>query len=281
LREKIYTFGPSGSIVGILTEPDPAVARSGAPVIIASNVGLNHRIGPFRAYVCLARDLAKVGYSMLRFDLSGMGDSELRLDNHGELERAVLDVKDAMQALTDRYGARTFVQLGFCSGVDSAHAVAIEDPRVVGAIFIEGYSFPTPQFYARRYLKRPWSRRLWRRYWLQTLARYFPAARSHIREAGEAVEIYSRSYPTREQLARDFTAMAARGVGMLFVYTGGHGSDHARNYAGQFFDAFHTLRGEPRIEVEYFETADHIFTVLADREKLLARIKRWMQAHFP
>lgn len=100
----------------------------------------------------------------------------------------------------------------------------------------------------------------------QTLAGYIPAARPHIREAGEAVEIYSRSYATREQLAHDFTAMAARGVGMLFVYSGGYGSDHARNYAGQFFDIFPTSRGEPRIKVEYFEKADHVFTVLADRE---------------
>jgi pimeloyl-ACP methyl ester carboxylesterase len=250
-------------------------------VIIASNVGLNHRVGPFRAYVSLARDLAKAGYSMLRFDLSGMGDSEPRHDNHREIERAVLDVKDAMQAVTQRLGARTFVQLGFCSGVDSAHAVAIEDQRVVGAIFIEGYSFLTPQFYLRRYLLRPWSRRLWRRYWQQTLARYIPAARSRVREAGEAVEIYNRSYPTRQQLAHELTAMAGRGVDMLFVYAGGYGSDHAKNYAGQFFDAFPTLRGEPRIETEYYGKADHVFTVLADREKLLARIKVWMQAHFP
>jgi hypothetical protein len=70
-------------------------------------------------------------------------------------------------------------------------------------------------------------------------------------------------------------------VGMLFVYAGGYGSDHARNYASQFFDVFPSLRGEPRIDLEYYPKADHVFTSLADRQKLLARVRGWMEAHFP
>jgi hypothetical protein len=40
------------------------------------NMGANHRIGPRRINVKLARVLAARGVSSLRFDLGGVGDSE-------------------------------------------------------------------------------------------------------------------------------------------------------------------------------------------------------------
>ena len=278
VREKIHTFGPDRGIVGILTEPDETVARPNAPVVIASNVGLNHRVGPFRAYVDLARKLAAEGYPMLRFDLSGMGDSEPRRDNRSEFERSILDVKAAMTSLAEKRGSKTFVQLGFCSGVDSAHAVAAEDPSVVGAVFLEGYSYPTPRFYVRRWVNRLLTSRFWEAYARRKLARYFPQYGQR-REVGEAVEIYVREYPTREKLAGDLGKMSGRGVHMLFVYCGE--AEHAYNYADQFDDTFPELSNDPHVEVEYFPKADHLYTLLDDRSELFDRIARWMRTHFP
>jgi pimeloyl-ACP methyl ester carboxylesterase len=281
MREYVFAFGPNGDIVGILTEPDAAVARPDAPIVIASNVGLNHRVGPYRSYVDLARRLAALGYPMFRFDLSGLGDSAPRRDNRNEIERAVLDVKDAMEALAERRGARRFIQLGFCSGVDSAHLIAREDPRVVGAIFIEGYSFPTPTFYARRYLRRPMNLRFWKLYLSDKLRRLHLARGAGPSEAGERYEIYSRSYPSRAQLIEDFRALTARDVQMLFVYVGGTGADYAHNYAGQFYENFPLLRGDRHVELKYFEHADHIFTYLIDREQLFACVTVWITLSFP
>jgi alpha-beta hydrolase superfamily lysophospholipase len=278
VREKVYTFGPDRGIVGILTEPDEAVARPNAPVVIASNVGLNHRVGPFRAYVDLARKLAAEGYPMLRFDLSGMGDSEPRRDNRSEFERSILDVKAAMTSLAEQRGSKTFVQLGFCSGVDSAHAVAAEDPSVVGAVFLEGYSYPTPRFYVRRWVNRLLTSRFWEAYARRRLARLFPQY-GQLREVGEAVEIYVREYPTREELASDLGKMSGRGVHMLFVYCGE--AEHAYNYADQFDDTFPELANDPHVEVEYLAKADHLYTLLDDRSELFERIARWMRTHFP
>jgi alpha-beta hydrolase superfamily lysophospholipase len=279
VREKVYTFGPDRGIVGVLTEPDPSVARPNAPVVIASNVGLNHRVGPFRAYVDLARKLACEGYPMLRFDLSGMGDSEPRRDNRSEFERSLLDVHDAMQSLAERRGKATrFVQLGFCSGVDSAHAVSAANEGVVGAIFLEGYSFRTFKFYVRRWVNRPLNSRFWVLFARRKLKRYLPQD-GMVREAGKAVEIYTREYPTREKVAGDLRKMAERGAHVLFVYCGE--SEHAYNYAEQFDDTFPELKGNPHIEVEYFIDADHLYTVLEDRNMLFDRIASWLRTHFP
>jgi hypothetical protein len=279
VREKVYTFGPDRSIVGVLTEPDAQVARPNAPVVIASNVGLNHRVGPFRAYVDLARKLACDDYPMLRFDLSGMGDSEPRRDNRSEFERSILDIHDAMASLAEKRGKATkFVQLGFCSGVDSAHAVSAEHSNVVGAIFLEGYSFRTFKFYVRRWVNRPMNSRFWVLLARRKLSRYIPRD-GHLREAGKAVEIYTREYPSREKVVGDLSKMTGRGARVLFVYC--EESEHAYNYAEQFKDTFPELTGDPHIEVEYFVDADHLYTVLEDRTMLIERISTWLKTHFP
>jgi dienelactone hydrolase len=275
-REQIFTFGPNDSVVGILTEPDPARARPHAPVVIASNVGMNHRVGPFRAWVELARRLADSGFAMLRFDLSGMGDSEPRRDERSERERALADVREAMSALADRKGIRRFVQVGMCSGVDSAHAISVEDPRVVAAAFIEGFAYPTPRFYLHRYGTRLANVRFWTTLARRKLERLLP---SDSREAGGGrAEIYTREYPARHKLAADFDALAGRGVQLLFVYSGG--AEHAYNYGDQFYDLFPRLVGDRHVEVDFMPDADHVYSAPEQRRALVTRLTRWMQAHF-
>lgn len=279
MREKILTFGPHNGLVGILTEPDESVVRRDAPTIITSDVGMNHRVGPYRIYVELARRLAQSGFSMLRFDLAGMGDSAPRTERVGEIERAVLDVTDAMNALEKR-GLKRFVQMGLCSGVDSAHMTTVADSRVVGGIFVEGYAFRTPEFYVRRYLQRPLSKRFWEVYLLRKLRQYVKSARSSAREAGEAAEIYVRAYPTPEQLQIEYAALLARNVQLLFVFSGGMGSDQGYNYEGQFADVFPAVASHPHVDIVYYPEADHIFSVTAHRARLIERVHDWMRARF-
>lgn len=281
MREKIVEFGPNKSLIGILTEPEPGKAKPHAPPLLASNVGLNHRVGPQRLWVDLARTLARSGYSMLRFDLSGLGDSAPRRDRHSELERAILDVTDAMDTLSKSRNEQKFVQIGFCSGVDSAHAVSVTDPRVVGAVFIEGYAFRTPRYLAHRFIDRTTTAGFWRLKLRKVLA-YFGLWHEGIREAGVGEEIYTRAYPSREQLEREYTEMVRRGMRLLFIYSGdgGRGSGIAYNYADQFYDLYPSLRNEPNIEVEFIESANHMYSFLEDRTRLLQRIETWVTAHF-
>lgn len=281
MREKIFNFGPNDSLVGILTEPDAERQKKDAPVLIASNVGLNHRVGPFRLYVDLARRVAEQGYTMLRFDLGGLGDSAPRADRVDELGRAVLDAKDAMRALHERRGAKRFLPIGMCSGVDSTHTVTVEDKRVVGAVFIEGYAFRTREFYLRRYGQRLLTRRFWEVYLNRKVRQYVSALRDKVRQPGEAEEIYTRAYPSPEQLKREYGAVLERGTELLFVFAGGMGADQGYNYARQFADVFPQVAADRRVELEFYPHADHTYSSVRDRAVLIDRIERWLLARFP
>ena len=161
--ERAIAFGPDAGLVGVLTEPDPVHAIPNAPGFLMWNVGIQHRVGPYRVQVDIARDLARRGFASFRFDLAGMGDSEIRLDSRTDGERAVSDVRDAMLLLQKRRNVSTFVPIGFCSSVDAVHRLAVDDKSVVGACFIEGYAYHTRGFWLR-YPLRLLSRERWKRY---------------------------------------------------------------------------------------------------------------------
>lgn len=281
MREKIFTFGPNESLIGVLTEPDAGTAKPDAPILISSNVGLNHRVGPFRLYVDLARRVAVRGYTMLRFDLGGMGDSAPRTDRVDELGRAVLDVKDAMRALEQRRGNKRFIQIGMCSGVDSAHTATVEDARVAGAVFIEGYAYRTREFYVRRYVNRLLRRRFWEVYVQRKLRKHIAALRDDVKQAGDREEIYTRAYPTIEQLTREYQVLLERKVELLFVFAGGMGADQGYNYKAQFADVFPSVARSRQVDIEYYPQADHTYSVVPHREMLMKRIEDWLVARFP
>jgi hypothetical protein len=75
VREESLYFGEGGRLFGVLTEPGAGSTRRAWPAVVFLNVGANHRVGPHRMYITLARELAARGYLGLRFDLAGLGDS--------------------------------------------------------------------------------------------------------------------------------------------------------------------------------------------------------------
>jgi alpha/beta superfamily hydrolase len=67
-------FGRTRSLVGIITDPPEAERDPQRPAIVCLNAGIIHRVGPHRLYVKMARTLAAMGFVVLRFDFSGIGD---------------------------------------------------------------------------------------------------------------------------------------------------------------------------------------------------------------
>lgn len=268
--ERAVTFGPGGCLLGVLCEPDAGKAREGAPAMIVWNVGINHHVGPFRFYVELARKLAHAGFTTLRFDASGLGDSGVRREAASDKERTALDLRDAMALLEARTQARRFVLTGFCSSVDPAHAMAMQEPRVAGVVYIEGYTYPT-RGTRLRYPLRLLSAIRWRRY----LQRRF-GNKGAVRATSEREQIFIRDIPTREGFSKDLHALAARSVRTLFLYVGG---DSGYSHRDQAFEMFgEDLRG--KLDVEFFPEADHTFFRTGDRTRALDRIAAWMRAAF-
>jgi pimeloyl-ACP methyl ester carboxylesterase len=271
--EHVHSFGSHGGLVGILTEPRAEIQRPGAPTLIFSNIGLNHRVGPNRLYVELARKLAAAGFRSLRFDLSGFGDSEPRRSGGMYLQRATLDTREAMDFLQKR-GSSRFVVVGLCSGVDSAHITAMQDSRVVGGIFIEGYAYRNPGFWLRFWTVRNLQPARWRRYVRVRLARL--SGKLPLPDLDDMPEVFACDYPSQDHFAADIAALVRRSVKLMFIYT--INTDGAYNYPGQFHDTF-GYRDE--IDVEFYTRADHVFSTEAHREMLLSRLVQWMEDRFP
>jgi pimeloyl-ACP methyl ester carboxylesterase len=275
--ERVLSFGASGSLHGILTEPTPDRRLEGAPGILFWNVGTNHHIGPHRVYVELARRLADLGFSSLRFDLSGLGDSAAsRDDNRPDAERNVSDVEEAMLALKKQRGFSRSVLVGFCSSVDAAHAVGRKNPDVAGVIYLEGYQYRTREYYAR-YPKRLLDRNRWERLLRLRYPKLFGEPASLNDRSLEAERVYVRDYPTQQQFSKDLRLMVERGTKLLFIYSGG---DTNYAYRDQLFDFTGAADLAHKIELEFYENADHTFFLVRDRERVMQRVCEWLVAQF-
>src|SRR5262245_42364407 len=130
MREQAMQLGDQGYLVGVATRPLRISANR--PTVIFLNAGVIHRVGPHRMHVNLARRLACDGFTSLRLDLSGIGDSRQVLGAPTFRESAVADTRVAMDHLAAEGGDGRFVIFGLCSGADNALATAAVDDRVVG-----------------------------------------------------------------------------------------------------------------------------------------------------
>jgi predicted esterase len=64
LTEEPMQFGEGGRLLGILTRPSaPHPNIKAMPVFVFLSAGLLHRVGPYRLYVRLTRELARMGFS--------------------------------------------------------------------------------------------------------------------------------------------------------------------------------------------------------------------------
>ena len=282
VRERIATFGSHRGLVGIVAEPDAAGAAgaSARPAVLMANIGMHHRVGPFRLYVELSRAVARAGCHALRFDLGGLGDSAARPGATAEGEAALLDMTEAMDWMQARYGVEKFVLVGLCSGVDAVHAAALRDPRVTHAVFIDGYTYQTPGFHRRRLPQRYLRLDRWTRFLRRALHRRRSVALPSSAPAGAAdrgdsgadadVAGFSREYPPLERFREEITEMARRGVRLLFVFTGT--VDSRFNAGSQLWEMLGPAVGRTGIELEWTPGADHVFTSCARREALVRRV---------
>lgn len=268
MREEAHRFGRGRHLVGIAGVPDGGSGETG---VIVLNAGLVHRIGPFRLHVELTRHLNEAGYPTLRFDLSTLGDSGATGGGLTRAQQVCADLDDAMNLLKARAGCERFVLVGLCSGAQNAHIVAATDPRVSGAVFLDGYAYRTLGYKLRRYLPRLVDPGRWAR-----LLRRKPAAGTD-RPASEPV--FAVAPAPREEVIADFTGMVERGMKLYLVYSGG--ISNYFNHARQFRECFGRVMSHPAVTTRYVAETDHTYILTGDRARLLDGIGGWLQRNFP
>ncbi len=286
MRERALHFGEAANLVGVVTEPGPD-ARGDLPAVILLDAGILHRVGPSRMNVRLARRLAADGFVCLRFDFSGIGDSEPRPDDLPFEESSVREISEAMNALERTRGVDDFVLLGLCSGADAALHGSLADERVVGLVSIDGHAYRTWRYYLQHYLSRLFRAESWKNLltgkthvgpWLRGLLdRDGGNGSGPDRDRGGGV--FQRPLPPREEMEEALRALAGRGVQMLHVFSGGMGERY--NYASQYRDSFRSVDFRDLVRVEYYGDADHTFTDLDHLDALIAAVGGWARETWP
>ena len=275
MKEQAVSFGKDGGLVGVLSEPARAAA---APHILVLNAGFVHRVGPGRLAVDIARNLADAGFPVLRFDFSGIGDSEPRVPHPGAIAGGIADARDAMDYLCDVHGARQFVLCGLCSGARHAHHIAMADPRVIGAILLDGPAYPTARYWAQEAWQRRHRPMATLRHAARRALRLLTSKSPPKRPADTDAEAFFPPDPPRAQMADDLRALCARGVSLLSINSGewrGYG------YEGQLRDAFARVPLDRWLTERRFATAEHLYFTQPERAVLLDTICSWLEERAP
>ena len=132
-RDQALRFNCEGeSLIGILHLPELAQAAKTVGVVIVVG-GPQMRAGSHRQFVQVARALADDGYSVLRFDVRGMGDST---GAQRSFEQLTPDIGAAIdQLLLQRPQLQQVVLWGLCDGASASLLYLAErrgDARIAG-----------------------------------------------------------------------------------------------------------------------------------------------------
>jgi len=155
VEERALTFDCEGErLLGILSLPLETTATRGVLVVVG---GPQYRAGSHRQFTLLARDLAREGVPVLRFDYRGMGDSEGAARPFDAVEDDLRAAIDAFMAATP--GLREVVLWGLCDAASAIGMYAARDARVAGLVLLNPW-VRTEDGLARATLRHYYSARL-------------------------------------------------------------------------------------------------------------------------
>lgn len=279
LTEEPLQFGEGGRLFGILTLPaTPARTAHALPVFVLLSAGALHRVGTFRLHVRLSRQLARMGFSSLRVDLAGIGDSPRRpgLTNQ---ESVTADYKEIVSVLESRLGQLPLVLAGLCSGADNAIKLTPGDPRIVGMVLLDPICFRDDGFKARALVLKYTNPDLYVS-WLKRRLKALTTPRRKRKEDDEPLDYLAlRNLPTREQVRAAFLSIRERQGRVLSVFT-----QYALPYynrAGQLGGVV-GLEGYPQFCTEiYWPRAEHTYPLELHRRRLLKEVGNWAGAYLP
>ena len=288
VEEQLCRFGSDRHLFGILSRP---TTPTELPAIVMLNAGSIHHVGPHRLYVRLARELAEEGYTVLRLDHEGLGDSVLRGDgreNHPYPPSAIDDVQSAFSFLQQRHGHGRFILMGLCSGAHTAFHAArqLPDAPIDQLVLInpwyfywsEGLSLDTSVNHYQSVAHYQASLRDPER-WKKLLrgdvdvGRAFRVAGAHIaknlkgrwRDVKEMLALSSGS-----RLSRDLKGILARHRVTLYVSEGEPAAAILQTEAKRTVNRAIRAR---KLRMEKINGGDHTFSQSGPRDELIRRVR--------
>ncbi|MES2663744.1 MAG: alpha/beta hydrolase [Pseudomonadota bacterium] len=270
--QDVFTLGRHNHLVAIMERPCLLERQQ---LVVMINAGLVPHVGPFRMHVDLSRALVDQGIASLRFDLSGIGDSQWPINAAVGVEQHLQDMDDLTAWIQQNFPDYSVWVFGSCTGADYAHQVLCHHALFVGGIFLDGYAYPTFGFHARKIadlLKSP-SRLIAAigRRCLQPLTR--KKVESHA-DLNLETQSFTWTLPPKTETEQDYQDWLNRNLFWLNVFSGG-AHDYFR-YSHQIYDAFPKLALQERCEIIHLPRADHLYTRVLDRKMVIEMIVDWM-----
>lgn len=296
IHEAAVRFGPDARIFGIVGSPggDRAAAEPRNAVLLL-NAGAVHHIGPHRLYVPIARHLAAEGFTVLRMDISGLGDSRLP-PGHRESrvypQFAIEDVSAAIEFLRTEYAVTDVHVAGLCSGAYHGFKATVAALPVATAILInpltffwkEGMSLKYPPhrvaaaiaaYRTNVFSTVSWRKVLHGRSDLVRVATVLAYRAKEIVVSGLRALARMVRIRLEEDLPRELTA-AAGSVDLQFVFAAGDpGIELLRIQGG---GTYRRLRDRGAIGIHLIPDADHTFTDLDKRRQLAGTLFRILRS---
>ncbi|WP_374594762.1 alpha/beta fold hydrolase [Aquabacterium sp.] len=273
MNEIACQFGPGQSLIGVLTTPAQA---SSSTAVVLFNAGVIPRYGPHRINVKLARALAAQGRTVLRFDLSGVGDSPHQGGEKNFIEQAVRDLRSAMDHVSASTGIQRFILIGICSGAVNAYWAAQADERVAGLMMVDGFWYATRlSAWARRWKRlqvTPWSKVLgaaWRSLLRRPSSQSAQADEPALFDGGGAP-----ANPSKADFAGAMQRLVGRGTAVFVLFTGSVLDCYS--YGSQFRHAFRGQPWLPKVRAELRSDIDHTITSQASQRHFIDLIAGWL-----
>ncbi len=292
-------FGADSHLFGIVARPKGKARKQTGIVVV--NSGSVARVGPNRLYVLLAREWAALGYTVLRMDLGGIGDSRSPdggQENHPYPKFALADIEEGVAALRSCGIERVVIGGGLCSGAHASFHAGLSIQDVDGLIMINPIVFywkPTDSLDVASWMNYVESRhyklsaRRWKS-WARLLRGEVDVsyiARIGVTRAQELIRAKQASLLRRfrddshepEHAARDLERLAKQGTDVLLIFsTGEPGLDFLRvNYAREL----KRLEKHAAFTLHELENANHTFTALGARRRAAVLMTEHLLARHP
>ena len=306
IDETIVRIDTGGSalfgIVSTPPKPDTGDALAQRPAVLMINSGSVHHIGPNRLWVTLARRWAARGITVLRLDLSGIGDSAARSgrpDNLVYSAEAAHDIGVALTWLRQQDGVGHCHLLGLCSGAFHALKAAVAGEPVVSSLIVNPLTYSWADCgqlgeglndyeivklsarYRQQFLSvDPWIRLLRGQLDLKMISGVL--VRRLQDAAGRSLVRLKQlcGAPPETELETEIAAAMRHKIQLKFVFAEGDpGHELMRRQSGRSFEDL--LRRHREMSIDMIPHANHTFTQLDSRERLIALLDSLLPAAGP
>lgn len=290
-------FVSGGPAFGLLTQPGEGQSRTGHAILIL-NAGSTRRIGPSRLSVTMARRWAAAGHVVMRLDLAGIGDGELRQGrvlNMSYPHEAMDDVRVALAHLLTQPGVKQIHACGLCAGAYHAlkaardgmplSSITMINPLIFfnaeGLSLEEGEDFSVQKVHsaAASYKESAASLEKWLKLFKGQI-KFDALFKVLFSRVGMVMSARLKNlarrihWPLKDDLGTDLRRLTGKGIRVNFIFANGDpGETMLREQAGSVLAG---LQGAGLLSLHIFQEADHVFTDTVVRHDMLLRLAQIM-----